>query len=123
MFTLNGTKLENKTRTNGNLTHNAQVTNIKFTNDSAYLVSGGLDGNIILWEVVQKKELSALCNNTVHRPGFANIHLSRSGEFVLASHVRLENGTIANISIWHIDYSKKKITLVNETRNSEAHNS
>ena len=122
MFTLNGTKLENKTRTSSNLSHTAQVTDIKFTNDSTYLVSAGLDGNIILWEVVQKKELNALCNNTIRRPGFANIRLSKSGEFVIASHIQVDNNTIANISIWHIDYSKKKITLVNETRNSEAHN-
>lgn len=122
MFTLNGTKLENKTRTSSNLSHTAQVTDIKFTNDSTHLVSAGLDGNIILWEVVQKKELNALCNNTIRRPGFANIRLSKSGEFVIASHLQVDNNTIANISIWHIDYTKKKITLVNETRNSEAHN-
>lgn len=123
MFALNGTKLENKTRTNSNLSHEAQITGIKFTNDSTHLVSAGLDGNIILWEVAQKKDLSAICNNTVHRPGFANMHLSRSNEFVIATHLKNDVTGIANISIWNIDYTKKKITLVNETRNSEAHNS
>jgi WD40 repeat protein len=60
--------------------------------------------------------------NSVNRSGFTGFQLSRNSQFIVASHNPNPNNSIANISIWNIDYSKKKITLVNETRNSEAHN-
>lgn len=112
MFGLNNSKLDNKFRTSDNKSHTAQVSSVHFTNDSSYVVSTSMDSSIFLWEVYMKKELQFVCQNTQNRQPITGSLMSKDSQFVLTAHQKGDN-PVANLSIWHIDYAKKKITLVN----------
>lgn len=61
--------------------------------------------------------------NVQVRPPTTNMILAGNSSFIICSHLKNDNQTTTNLSLWRVDYAKNHIVLVNETRSSEAHES
>ncbi|HLO14908.1 MAG TPA: WD40 repeat domain-containing protein, partial [Anaerolineales bacterium] len=96
--------LQNNTlpRTMVQLTHDAAVSSVAFSPDGKYIVSGGLDGTVRVWDVVTGKETARMMHDHVTLVAF-----SPDGKFVASA-----GGNIARV--WNVATGKEVAHMIHD---------